>query len=101
INIIGPTANFIIMILEMFVFFNLILAIFNLIPIPPLDGSKILQYLLPRTMADQYAQLERFGVFILFGIILFSQFVGFSIFGAIIFPIVRFISAVIVGYQLI
>ncbi|MEO0076992.1 MAG: site-2 protease family protein [candidate division WOR-3 bacterium] len=101
VNATVPAANFIIVILELFVFFNLILGIFNLIPIPPLDGSKILYYLLPKTMAEQYAQLERFGILILLGIILLGQFIGFSIFGAIIFPIVRFISTVIVGHSII
>lgn len=95
------TTNFAIIILEMFVFFNLILGIFNLIPIPPLDGSKIIYYLLPQTMAYQYAQLERYGIFILFGIIILGQISGISIFGMIIWPIVRFFSSIIVGHSIV
>ncbi len=44
---------------------NAMLAIFNLIPIPPLDGSKILVGLLSPTLALSYARLQRYGVWIL------------------------------------
>ena len=47
------------------VWINIVLAIFNLIPIPPLDGSKILTSLLPRELVGPYQQLERFGFVIL------------------------------------
>lgn len=44
---------------------NFMLAIFNLLPIPPLDGSKILMGILPPALSNKYAHLERFGFFIL------------------------------------
>ncbi len=44
---------------------NIILGIFNLIPVPPLDGSKILASLLPPEMANKYMQVERFGFLII------------------------------------
>lgn len=47
------------------VIINTILAAFNLIPIPPLDGSKILMGFLPDEVAYKYASLERFGIFII------------------------------------
>lgn len=50
---------------------NFILGIFNLIPVPPLDGSKILASLLPPDMANQYMRIERFG-FIIILILVFS-----------------------------
>jgi Zn-dependent protease len=45
---------------------NLFLALFNLVPIPPLDGSKVLMALLPPRYAYSYAQLETFGFILLF-----------------------------------
>jgi len=77
------------------------LGIFNLIPIPPLDGSKILYYLLPRSMAIQYAQLEHYGIFILLGIIVIGQFAGISILGSIISPVVQFFSNIIIGRNIL
>lgn len=44
---------------------NLILGIFNLFPIPPLDGSKILMTLLPYNLAKEYQKLEQYGFLIL------------------------------------
>ncbi len=43
------------------VFVNLILGVFNLIPIPPLDGSNVLAYFLPRQLAYKYMSLSRYG----------------------------------------
>lgn len=51
------------------VFVNAILGVFNLLPIPPLDGSKILAALLPGRWAAQFMRLERFGFIILILII--------------------------------
>ncbi len=44
---------------------NLVLAILNMLPIPPLDGSRIMSWLLPSHLAWQYNQLERYGFIIL------------------------------------
>jgi Zn-dependent protease len=44
---------------------NLILAFFNLIPIPPLDGSHILYHLLPAVIRERYRSLQRFGFLLL------------------------------------
>ena len=49
---------------------NLILAFFNLIPIPPLDGSKILTGILPERYAYTFSRIEPFGFIILFILLL-------------------------------
>ncbi|MFH1541227.1 MAG: site-2 protease family protein [Elusimicrobiota bacterium] len=51
---------------------NLVLGVFNLIPIPPLDGSRIVSAFLPTEIACKYNQLERFGVFIIFFLLSFG-----------------------------
>jgi Zn-dependent protease len=55
---------------------NLLLAIFNLFPIPPLDGSRILLSVLPGPLARPYASLERFGFLILLGLVFLLPMIG-------------------------
>ena len=53
------------------VFLNWILIVFNLLPIPPLDGSHVMKYLLPRSIAIPYVQYgSRFGFFVLIALVL-------------------------------
>jgi Zn-dependent protease len=56
---------------------NIILGIFNLIPIPPLDGSKVLAVILPPRMAAKYMKLERYGFIILILLVMTGIFEGF------------------------
>lgn len=59
---------------------NVMLGVFNLLPIPPLDGSKILFDLLPQGQSEVRATLERYGPFILIAVILF----GFGFLGSLV-----------------
>ncbi len=70
---------------------NIGLAVFNLIPIPPLDGSKILMGILPRELAIKYASFERWG-FILLLILVFT-----GVTGRIIVPLVFYLYNLFMG----
>jgi len=61
-------------ILILIVKLNLLLAIFNLLPIPPLDGSKVFALLLPEKDANTYLSLSSIGFFIIFALLLFTNF---------------------------
>ena len=50
-----------------FILFNLVLGLFNLLPIPPLDGGRIVVGILPVSLARAWAELERFGIVIVLG----------------------------------
>ena len=76
---------------------NLALAIFNILPIAPLDGSKILYGLLPPGFGKMIFALERYGPFILIGLIIFGRATEVSILGGLIWPFVDFFSKLFAG----
>jgi len=82
-------SNGITQIFILIVFLNILLAIFNLIPLPPLDGSKILFTFLPNSLENLRMFLEQYGMFVL----LFFIFFAFQW----ILPIVFRIFSLIVG----
>ena len=73
------------------VLINVFLAILNLIPIPPLDGSGIVSNLLPPDLAYQYERLRPYG-FIIFIALLYLGLIG-----KIMMPVVRIFSVVLLG----
>ena len=56
---------------------NLVLAIFNMIPIPPLDGSRVIMVVLPNVLRRFWLQLEQYGLFIVMGLVYFGAFDNF------------------------
>lgn len=69
--------------------YNIILAIFNLVPIPPLDGAKVLASILPGQQGRIFDQLEQYGPFILMGLV----YIG--VIGMITYPLEKGLSYVI------
>jgi Zn-dependent protease len=74
-----------------FCLINIVLAVFNLIPIPPLDGSRIVLGLLPERVAQGYLRLEPFGIAIVFALFFFGAF------DIIIRPVLFFFLKIFVG----
>ena len=60
------------------IFINLILAVFNLVPIPPLDGSHVVHHFLPKRWRAAYRQAGRYGILVLMGLVfLYPPFFSF------------------------
>jgi Zn-dependent protease len=87
-------------ILGMGVVMNLSLAFFNLIPLPPLDGSKILYGLAPDRWDYALYKLERIGPALLMGLILIGFVAGFSPIWTVMSPFVRFFTLAFSGVPL-
>ncbi|OQX54893.1 MAG: hypothetical protein B5M53_05225 [Candidatus Cloacimonas sp. 4484_209] len=73
---------------------NVLLFCFNLIPIPPLDGSKVLMFFLPDNIATTFRKIEPFGFIIIFGLF----FLG--ILGGILYPVMQFFLYILLGTQI-
>lgn len=96
----GMPDNFtfpLVMMLRLVLFFNLVLCAFNLIPVPPLDGSKVLFALLPARFAPVQTWLERYGFFVLIGMIMLDRVTGLPILWGWIGPFVSFFSRIFTG----
>ena len=100
-TIFGPAiGRFIYIMLVYSVMINLVLAVFNLIPLPPLDGSKILGGLLKGEAAYKFAQLERWGPLIFLVVIAGGYYLNIPVIWWIISPFVKFFSILFVGKDL-
>lgn len=92
--ILGAVGNFLGEVLITTVLLNVALMVFNILPIAPLDGSKILHIFIPTKYEQKYAEYLRMGPFVLIGLILLQSF-GIDFLGKIMLPIVEAVFAVI------
>ncbi|MFX4222195.1 MAG: site-2 protease family protein [Thalassobaculum sp.] len=87
--------------LQRLVLLNLILAVFNMLPVPPLDGGRILVAILPDWAAWKVARLERAGLFIVIGVLFLLPYVAgelgynLNVAGVLIWAPVDFLMSVI------
>ncbi len=94
----SDAALFVASVIFMFVFINVALFIFNLIPIPPLDGSKVMFALMnPRTVWRIRPTLEQWGFLILI-VVMIIPLNGISIGGRVIGPLLNGLVSVLVGF---
>lgn len=76
-------------ILKIVLVINIVLPLLNLIPIPPLDGSRVFVYLLPRELAMKYMKIEPYGFLIIFALL------STGILWSIISPVAYFLISVL------
>lgn len=75
---------------------NVLLMVFNLLPIPPLDGGRVAVGLLPGPWARRLSQLEPYGFIILIGLMLSGPLLGVSLLWIILGPVAEFVARVVV-----
>ncbi|MBK53974.1 MAG: site-2 protease family protein [Candidatus Marinimicrobia bacterium] len=89
----GPLTSMLILFTQI----NISLAVFNMIPIPPLDGSQIFSGIMIRRNPQLVMQLQMYGPQILVGLILFGMFTGVSVIWALMSPFVNFFMFLFAG----
>jgi Zn-dependent protease len=77
------------------IYFNLLLCFFNLLPVFPLDGARVVRGLLPLNQAYSFSRLEPMGPMILVGLIAVGQFARLDIIGSLIRPPIHFFMSLL------
>ena len=83
--------------LQSLVLWNVVLAIFNLLPIAPLDGFKVVLGILPRRAAAAFERTERLGMLILMVVVLVDVFTPIGILSRILIPAINIVRQVLLG----
>jgi len=90
----GSLDSIFVIILVLALVYGIALAVFNLIPIPPLDGSRVMYAVLPDKYLYPYSRFEPYGVIFLFGLFIFAG----GIFRYLLYPL-SYISVLFSGYS--
>ena len=96
----GLLTDSIVILLIYFTRINIALAVFNLIPVAPLDGSQIFSGYLMKTNPQLAWKIQTYGPQVLFGLILFGYFTGFSILWLVMEPFVSFFMLLFAGISM-
>lgn len=83
--------------LSQFIFLNLILAFFNLIPLAPLDGDKVAEYFFPPSWAQTLERIRPYGPIILLVLLFGLPMLGIDVFGALLIPPIRTVYFLLTG----
>ncbi|MCM8825435.1 MAG: site-2 protease family protein [Candidatus Omnitrophica bacterium] len=70
----GLTGGLVSQVFSLAAFINFILCFFNIIPIPPLDGSRLVAVILPSKIGDFFYRIERYGIFIIYALVFAGAF---------------------------
>ena len=84
IRLISPEFSYLFVILAYGIWINVALAIFNMLPMYPLDGSSVLKGMVSHNVAEKLTNLDRFGAFLILGIFLMDHFANTGILGTIL-----------------
>jgi Zn-dependent protease len=95
------TERLISVLLAFILIYNLVLAAFNLIPLAPLDGSKILPGLVPRSVAESLHRLEAWGPGILMAVLMLGFFFNIPVISYVIGPVVNGLSGILLGARVL
>ncbi|MDC0946331.1 site-2 protease family protein [Nitrospinaceae bacterium] len=88
IRLISPDFSYLFVILAYGIWINVALAIFNMLPLFPLDGASVLKGMVPHHIAEKLTGLDKIGAFLILGSFLLDQFAGTKIIGTILmYPI--------------
>ena len=87
--------------LENALLLNIVLAIFNMLPLPPLDGGRVLTGLLPPALAVPFSRIERYGMLILIGALVLPPLIAaqmgtsFNLIGWVLWPPVQYVGSLV------
>jgi len=84
IRLISPEFSYLFVILAYGIWINVALAIFNMLPMYPLDGSSVLKGMVSQKIAERMTNLDRFGAFLILGVFLLDHFAHTGILGTIL-----------------